>query len=78
MADILQKSMADNVLGGVLPLVVVHYLLKKVATAIIAEIEDIVSIKDIVIEGLTADASVLGQFFQKVGKDELKYMVDSG
>lgn len=78
MAEILQQSMAKCLLGGVLPMGLVHYLLDKVAAAIIREIEEIVSIKDIVVVGLTTDPSVLGAFFQKVGEKELKYLIDSG
>ena len=78
MADILKHSMSECVLGGILPLAVVHYLLDKVAAAIIREIEEIVSIKNIVVIGLTSDPSVLGAFFQKVGEKELKYLIDSG
>ena len=78
MADALQHSMRDAVLGGMLPLSVVHYLLEKVAKAIIKDIEQIVSIKDIVVSGLTTDAGVLGAFFQEVGREELKYLINSG
>lgn len=78
MAEILQQSMAKCLLGGMLPLGLVHYMLDKVAAAIIREIEEIVSIKDIVVVGLTTDPAVLGAFFQRVGEKELKYLVDSG
>ena len=57
---------------------VVRVLLEKVAAAIIADIEDIVSIKEIVVVGLTTDPSVLGAFFQQVGKKELEYLIESG
>jgi hypothetical protein len=70
--------MAECLLGGVLPVSVVRFLLERVAAAIIAEIEEIVSIKDIVVVGLTTDASVLGAFFQKVGEEELEYLIESG
>ena len=78
MADILKHNMAASVLGGLLPVAVVRLLLDRVARAIITEIEEIVSIKDIVVVGLTTDAGVLGAFFQKVGKQELEYLIDSG
>lgn len=78
MADILKNSMANCVLGGIIPVGVVRFLLDKVATAIIADIEKIVSIKEIVVVGLTTDPSVLGAFFQQVGKKELEYLINSG
>jgi hypothetical protein len=78
MADILKHNMAESVLAGVLPVALVRLLLRRVAAAIISEIEEIVSIKDIVVVGLTTDASVLGAFFQQVGKQELEYLIESG
>lgn len=70
--------MSECVLGGVVPVFVVRHLLDMVAKAIIRDIEDIVSIKDIVVDGLTTDPSVLGKFFMEVGKKELEYLINSG
>jgi hypothetical protein len=41
-------------------------------------VESVVNIKTLVVDGMTQDPRTLGSFFQQVGKNELKFLVDSG
>lgn len=45
---------------------------------LLRRIETVVDIPSLVIRGLTADPTILGQFFQKVGRKELQFLVESG
>lgn len=53
-------------------------LLRIAAQKVIKSIESCVDIKHLVVSGLTKDPLVLIHLFQKVGKNELKYLVNSG
>lgn len=56
----------------------VNYFLRKISEEVIRRIESLVNLGDIVVVGMTTDPTILGRFFQKVGRNELDFLVDSG
>ncbi|CAM9108259.1 unnamed protein product [Ectocarpus fasciculatus] len=78
MANALQKSIQSALLGGWLPLPVVNQCLQRVAAEVVNKIESLVDLGDIVVTGMTTDPAILGRFFQRVGKNELEFLVHSG
>ena len=50
MSKILSPDVSPVVFGGYLPLIVVEYFLKNVAEEVSAQVESLVSIRDIVLE----------------------------
>ena len=52
--------------------------MKSVSLEVIEQIEQLISVKDIVVEGMTRDPTTMGKFFQRVGKNELDFLVTSG
>jgi len=78
MASILSPSLSKVVFDGWAPLPIVQYFVKEVAAEAIRSIEKLVSCRDIMIQGMTANPETLGQFFQKVGEKELTFLVQSG
>lgn len=74
MAAILSESIGKVIYMGVLPTPVVDHFLRCVSKEVIKSIESLVSIKDIVVIGMTTDPKVLGEFFMRVGKDELIFL----
>lgn len=78
MADYLQKSIQGALLGGWLPLPIVNQCLQRVSREVIRRVEDLVDLGEIVVTGMTTDPAILGRFFQKVGKNELDFLVRSG
>ena len=78
MANILASSIREVIFGGVLPIPVVDFYLRAVSNEVIRKIEQLVSIKEIVVVGMTEDPAMLGHFFQRVGSEELKFLVNSG
>ena len=78
MAKLLEPSVRKSVLKGFLPSPIMGYFLRRTSRDVITNVESIVNIKDLVVKGMTTDPTILGTFFQKVGRDELKFLVDSG
>jgi hypothetical protein len=78
LANILEPVVSKAVFSGWTPRIVLNHFLKSTAAATIKGIERIVDIRELVVTGMTTDPTVLGSFFQKVGKNELKFLVDSG
>ena len=65
-------------LGGWLPSPITYPFLLASARDLLRNIESVVDIRSLVVSGLTADPRTLGQFFQRVGRNELRFLVDSG
>ncbi len=78
MADELSKSISETVFNDLLPIGVVNYFLKQVAIEVVNKIETLVSVRDLVVTGMTKDPATLGNFFQKVGVTEINFLIDSG
>jgi len=78
LAAILSSTVKDVVCRGLLPIPILKFFLDRVASDIIANIESIFNIKDFVVRGMTANPRVLGDFFQRVGSQELSFLVSSG
>lgn len=78
MATLLSESVSKVVYFGMLPISVVKFYLQVVSAQVIEHIESLISVKDIVVKGMTNDPRTLGQFFQKVGSKELQFLVESG
>jgi len=78
MAAILSSTVKDVVFRGLLPIPILKFFLERVARDIIANIESIFNIKDFVVRGMTTNPRVLGDFFQRVGSQELSFLVSSG
>jgi uncharacterized membrane protein YheB (UPF0754 family) len=78
LTKLLLPSVGSVLYGGLLPKQALEPFLTKVSKAMIANIQRIVDIRSLVITGMTTDARVLGQFFQRVGARELKFLVESG
>lgn len=78
LAKILTTSLGSKVLNGLAPPAVVEYFMKRISTDMIANIESIIDIRSLVVDGLTRNPKTLGKFFQQVGRRELSFLVDSG
>ena len=78
MAKLLQPSVRKSVLKGLVPSPIMGYFLRRTSKDVIKNIESILDIKELVVKGMTVDPTVLGAFFQKVGRKELNFLVDSG
>jgi hypothetical protein len=78
LSSILLPIINPLVFGGRVPTVLLNRFLKATAKDLILNIESVVDIRSIVIEGLTSDPRILGQFFQNVGRKELRFLVESG
>jgi uncharacterized membrane protein YheB (UPF0754 family) len=78
MAAVLSSSIREVIFAGMLPIPVVDFFLRAVSKEVIAKVETFVSVKDIVVVGMTRDPAMLGQFFQRVGSKELEFLVNSG
>lgn len=78
LAALLQPTVNPVVFGGYLPSPLTFPFLLSSARDLIRNIESVVDIRSLVISGLTTDPRTLGQFFQKVGRKELQFLVDSG
>ena len=71
MGAIMSKCLTKSILGGLIPLPVVNMFMRNICRDVISGIEGIVSVNNVVVNGLTRDPRVLGSFFQRVGKNEL-------
>jgi uncharacterized membrane protein YheB (UPF0754 family) len=78
IATKLVSTVQPVVLSGFAPQSFLKYFPTKTAAAVIKNIDDIIDIKTLVVEGLTKDPTVLGSFFQRVAKKELGFLVESG
>lgn len=78
ISDILSPCIQRGIFSGMLPTAVVTNILQRVSADVIRNVEKLVSIKDLVVKGMTTDAGVLGSFFQRVGSKELSFLVTSG
>lgn len=78
ISDILTPCIQRGIFGGMMPTAIVNLILQRVAADVILNVEKLVSIKDLVVKGMTTDAGVLGSFFQRVGSKELSFLVTSG
>ena len=71
MGAILSKCLNKCIFGGIVPLPLVNIFMRNICRDVISGIESIVNINTVVVKGLTTDPTVLGSFFQRVGKKEL-------
>lgn len=78
MASILTDIISRVIYGGYVPTFIVEYYLNIVSKEVIRSIEDLISCRDIMVRGFTDDPDTLGQFFRKVGRKELNFLVNSG
>lgn len=78
MSNILAKSIGEVIYHNSVPTPIVQYFLREVSFEVIQHIEQLISVKDIVVEGMTRDPTTMGSFFQRVGKQELDFLVTSG
>ena len=78
LATLLHPTVNPKVLGGWLPSPITYPFLLASARDLLRNIESVVDIRSLVVSGLTADPKTLGQFFQRVGRNELRFLVDSG
>lgn len=78
VASILSGTLSSTVWGGFVPIPLLRSYLRKIARVLIQNIESVVDIKSIVVDGMTRDPAVLGNFFQRVGSKELSFLIESG
>ena len=78
LATLLSPTVSNYVCNGYTPSPILKYFLKKSSKDMINNIEKVVDIKSIVVTGLTTDPRTFGNFFQKVGAKELKFLIESG
>ena len=78
ISEILQKDVKSSVLGGWIPTPIVNLLLRRTSKDLIANVEQVVDVKTIVVNGLCTDTTILSYLFQKVAKTELDFLVNSG
>lgn len=78
LAAILSPAVREVVFGGALPMGAVRFFLRRVSRDMIKNIESVLDVKALVVEGMTSDPKVLGSFFQRVGAKELSFLVESG
>ena len=78
VANILQKDIKHSVCRGLVPSPVVNLLLRRTSQDMITNVEDVVDLKKLVVDGLCTDATLLGSMFQKVAKNELDFLTNSG
>jgi uncharacterized membrane protein YheB (UPF0754 family) len=78
LAPLLAPTVNDAVLGGKTPPFILKFVLRRTARDLLRNIEKVVDVKDIVVNSLTRDPKVMGNFFQKVGAKELQFLIDSG
>jgi uncharacterized membrane protein YheB (UPF0754 family) len=68
----------SSVLGGWLPGPIVNLFLRRTSKDLLRNIDDIVDIKSLVVNGLCGDKRILSNMFQKVARVELDFLVNSG
>ena len=78
LAALLKPTVKKSLVARLLPFPLTDMLLRSTVKGVIRDAERVVDIKHLVVSGLTANPAVLGSFFQKVGKAELRFLVDSG
>lgn len=78
LAPLLAPTVSGSVLKGLVPSPILKLFLRRTSRDIIKNIESVVDIKSIVVTGLTTDPSTFGNFFQKVGAKELRFLIESG
>ena len=78
LAALLRPTVAPVLLNNRLPSLITTLFLTRTARDLLRNIESVVDIKTLVITGLTTNPRTLGQFFQRVGRVELAFLVNSG
>lgn len=78
MARLLAPTIRGSILGGWVPLPILHFFLQRTARDMLRNIESVVDIRHLVVNGMTTDPAVLGSFFQKVAAKELAFLINSG
>lgn len=78
LAELLLPTINKDSFLNLFPNVALSKILTTVSREVISNIEKLVDIKDIVVTGLTNDPKILGEFFQNVAKQELRFLIDSG
>mmetsp|Transcript_63307 Transcript_63307/g.119901 ORF Transcript_63307/g.119901 Transcript_63307/m.119901 type:complete len:571 (+) Transcript_63307:81-1793(+) len=78
MAKLLEPDVRSKVLGGFSPPFVNRFFLARSCNAVIKRAPEVVDIRSLVVSGLATDKTTLSNFFQSVGRKELKFLIDSG
>lgn len=78
ISTLMLPTLSPVVLGGIVPKPIVKHFLTSSSKDLLRHIESLVDIRALVIAGLTTNPRTLGQFFQKVGRKELSFLVESG
>ena len=78
LAKILQNDVKSSILWGWLPSPIVNLFLRRTSKDMLRNIDGIVDIKSLVVDGLCDDKRVLSNMFQIVAKLELDFLVNSG
>jgi len=78
LAELLLPTINKDSFLKLFPNIALSKILTRVSREVINNIEKLVDIKDIVVTGLTNDPKILGEFFQNVAKQELRFLIDSG
>jgi uncharacterized membrane protein YheB (UPF0754 family) len=78
LSRILQKDVKASIFFGWLPSPLVRYFLRRASGAVLRDIENVVDVKGLVMNGLCSDQSTLSTMFQKVAQAELRFLVNSG
>jgi uncharacterized membrane protein YheB (UPF0754 family) len=78
IGKILTGSLQKSVFSGLIPFSVLEIYMNKISTSFIQNIENIVDIPSIVLQGMTKNPRTLGEFFQRVGDKELSFLITSG
>ena len=76
LTKLLSKSLGTTV--QYIPQFLANIFLLRTSKDLILKAEQLIDLKQIVINGLTTNPRVLGQFFQKVAYKELAFLIDSG
>lgn len=78
VANLIFPTIHKAFMGGLIPKPLIFPFLKNAVVDVLKNIENIVDIKSLVVDGMTTDPKILGSFFQQVGKRELAFLVESG
>jgi uncharacterized membrane protein YheB (UPF0754 family) len=78
LAEYLTPTIKGSILSGAVPDSVLTFFLRRTSKDMIKNIDKVVDVRDIVVNSLTRDPKVMGNFFQKVGAKELDFLIESG
>lgn len=78
LSSLFTKMIQPKLFSGILPVSITNVYMKKIVKDIVDNVENIIDLRQLVITKMTTDPKILGSFFQRVGKNELDFLISSG